>query len=154
MLEIKSLSAGVAGREILRGIDLKVDAGEVHAIMGPNGAGKSTLAGVLAGRETYEVTSGEVLYRGPNVMKGYWQLPEETDQMLKPGPLPASTSEDDIVRLVEELNADSAVHGILVQLPLPDGDMEEAVISAIRPEKDVDGFHPMSVGKMLLGLPT
>ena len=64
MLEIKNLHAGVEDREILRGIDLSVGPGEVHAIMGPNGSGKSTLAGVLAGRETYEVTGGEVLRAG------------------------------------------------------------------------------------------
>jgi Fe-S cluster assembly ATP-binding protein len=62
MLDIKDLRARVAGKEILRGINLHVGAGEVHAIMGPNGSGKSTLAHVLSGRENYEVTSGSVTY--------------------------------------------------------------------------------------------
>jgi len=68
MLKIKNLHAKVEGREILRGIDLQVNAGEVHAIMGPNGSGKSTLAQVLAGRETYEVTAGEVRYEGKDLL--------------------------------------------------------------------------------------
>jgi Fe-S cluster assembly ATP-binding protein len=68
MLEIKNLHAGVAGKEILRGVNLTVNAGEVHAIMGPNGSGKSTLAQVLAGRETFDVTQGEVLYDGKDLL--------------------------------------------------------------------------------------
>ena len=69
MLTIKNLKAQVAEKQILNGIDLKVNAGEVHAIMGPNGSGKSTLASVLAGREDYEVTSGEVDFQGKNLLE-------------------------------------------------------------------------------------
>ena len=69
LLEIKNLHANVEGTEILKGINLKVNAGEVHAIMGPNGSGKSTLASVLAGKEEYEVTDGEVLYNGKNLLE-------------------------------------------------------------------------------------
>jgi len=68
LLEIKNLHAKVEDKEILKGINLTVNAGEVHAIMGPNGSGKSTLANVLAGRDNYEVTSGEVLYEGKNLL--------------------------------------------------------------------------------------
>jgi Fe-S cluster assembly ATP-binding protein len=74
MLLIKDLHAGVNGNQILNGVNLIVNAGEVHAIMGPNGSGKSTLAGVLAGRETYKVTSGEVLYQGRDLLE---MAPEE-----------------------------------------------------------------------------
>lgn len=68
MLEIKDLHAGVDGNDILKGLSLTVNAGEVHAIMGPNGSGKSTLAQVLAGRDTYEVTSGSVTYQNENLL--------------------------------------------------------------------------------------
>jgi Fe-S cluster assembly ATP-binding protein len=69
MLEIKNLHASIAGKEILRGIDLTVKAGEVHAVMGPNGSGKSTLAQVLAGHPAYEVTEGTVTYDGENLLE-------------------------------------------------------------------------------------
>ena len=69
MLEIKNLHASIAGKEILRGIDLTVNAGEVHAVMGPNGSGKSTLAQVLAGHPAYEVTEGSVTYDGENLLE-------------------------------------------------------------------------------------
>jgi len=68
MLSIKNLHVEVDGKEIIRGLDLNVNPGEVHAIMGPNGSGKSTLAHVLAGRDGYEVISGEVLYDGENLL--------------------------------------------------------------------------------------
>ena len=69
MLEIKGLRATVSDKEILKGIDLKVNAGEVHAVMGPNGSGKSTLAQVLAGHPAYEVTGGEITYQGENLLE-------------------------------------------------------------------------------------
>jgi Fe-S cluster assembly ATP-binding protein len=74
MLEIRNLHARVEEKEILRGLDLTIRAGEVHAIMGPNGSGKSTLANVLAGRANFEVTAGEVLFEGKNLLE---MAPEE-----------------------------------------------------------------------------
>ncbi len=77
MLEIKNLHVEVEGNEILKGVDLVVRTGELHAIMGPNGSGKSTLAQVLAGRDTYEVTEGQVLYNGRDLLE---MSPEERAQ--------------------------------------------------------------------------
>src|SRR5689334_18231610 len=69
MLEIRNLSAAVDGKQILKGLTLSIQPGEVHAIMGPNGSGKSTLAQVLAGREEYEITGGEVLFSGKDLLE-------------------------------------------------------------------------------------
>src|ERR1700719_3483089 len=69
MLEIKNLHAGVEGKQILKGINLSINPGEVHAIMGPNGSGKSTLAGVLAGRDAFDVTEGDVSFDGKNLLE-------------------------------------------------------------------------------------
>ena len=69
MLSIRNLRVSIKGKEILKGINLEVKAGEVHAIMGPNGTGKSTLAYVMAGREGYDVTEGEIIFKGRNIME-------------------------------------------------------------------------------------
>ncbi|HAQ65434.1 MAG TPA: Fe-S cluster assembly ATPase SufC [Bacteroidales bacterium] len=69
LLQIKDLHAGINGKEILRGVNLEVNAGEVHAIMGPNGTGKSTLASVIAGRELFDVTQGDVIFKGHSILE-------------------------------------------------------------------------------------
>jgi len=69
MLQLKDLHVAINGKEILKGIDLTVNPGEVHAIMGPNGSGKSTLASVLAGRDEYEITAGEIIYSGQDLLE-------------------------------------------------------------------------------------
>ena len=81
ILEIKNLHAGVEGKQILKGVDLTINAGEVHAVMGPNGSGKSTLAQVLAGRDLYAVTGGSVIYDGKDLL----EMPPE--DRAREGPL-------------------------------------------------------------------
>src|SRR5579863_6328540 len=83
MLVIKNLHARVESREILKGINLTVNAGEIHAVMGPNGSGKSTLAHILAGREGYEVTAGSVTYEGKDLLA---MEPEEREIHAVMGP--------------------------------------------------------------------
>lgn len=74
LLEIRGLHASIGDKEILKGVDLVINEGEIHAIMGPNGAGKSTLSSILAGRDRYTVTSGEIIFRGKNLLE---MSPEE-----------------------------------------------------------------------------
>ena len=69
MLEIINLHAEVEGQKILQGLDLKIDKGEVHSIMGPNGSGKSTLASILAGKEDYDITDGDIVYKGESILE-------------------------------------------------------------------------------------
>ena len=69
LLDIKNLHISAPDKEIVHGVSLQIKPGEIHAIMGPNGAGKTTLSGVLAGKENYEVTSGEVIYKGKNLLE-------------------------------------------------------------------------------------
>ena len=80
MLSIRNLHARVGDKPILKGINLEVNAGEVHAIMGPNGSGKSTLASVLAGRDDYKVTDGEVIYMGQNLLCLLYTSPSPRDR--------------------------------------------------------------------------
>lgn len=77
MIKIKNLHVSVEGREILKGLNLQINPGEVHAVMGPNGSGKSTLASIIAGREDYQVTAGEIIYNGENILE---LAPEERAQ--------------------------------------------------------------------------
>ena len=68
LIEIKNLHASIKGKEILKGVNLTINKGEVHALMGPNGNGKSTLAGIIAGKETFDITQGEIIYNGKDIM--------------------------------------------------------------------------------------
>ena len=77
MLEIIDLHANIEDKEILKGLTLKINKGEVHSIMGPNGSGKSTLASILAGKEDYEITKGDILFNGESIME---MAPEERAQ--------------------------------------------------------------------------
>ena len=79
MLEINDLNANIEGKAILNGINLKVNAGELHAIMGPNGSGKSTLAHVIAGRELYDISKGAILFKGNNLICLLYTSPSPRD---------------------------------------------------------------------------
>jgi Fe-S cluster assembly ATP-binding protein len=117
MLEIRNLHANVEGKEILRGINLVVNPGEVHAIMGPNGSGKSTLAQVLSGHPAYEVTEGEVIFDGMNLLEMApeeraregvflaFQYPVEIPGVSNANFLKAAVNETRAARGLEELDA-------------------------------------------------
>ena len=79
LLNIKNLHVSIGGKEILKGLNLGVNEGEIHAIMGPNGTGKSTLAAAITGREGYEITEGEIWYKGKNIVV---LLPDTGDRYL------------------------------------------------------------------------
>lgn len=78
---------------------------------------------------------------------------KETGLYSREVKLPATATREEVLDVVQQFNSDNQIHGILVQLPLPDSSMEESVIEAIDPDKDVDGFHPMNVGRMMMGMP-
>ncbi len=111
MLSIKNLHANVEDKQILKGLNLQVNAGEVHAIMGPNGAGKSTLSHILSGREGYDVTGGEVLFKGENLLD--FEIEERAHKgvflaMQYPVELPGVNN---MVFLKESINAIRAANG-------------------------------------------
>ena len=87
MLRIKNLSAGIEETQILKGINLEVNAGEVHAIMGPNGSGKSTLSSVIAGKEEYEVEGGEITFNGEDLALALKKLSVDSLSNIYPHPL-------------------------------------------------------------------
>ena len=88
MITIKNLHASIEGKAILKGLNLTVNAGEVHAIMGPNGAGKSTLASILAGREEYEITAGEIDFDGKDLLDlSVEERAREGSAVLRPCPI-------------------------------------------------------------------
>lgn len=120
---------------------------------------RKELAGRVQALRSRGVTPGlGVLLVGDNpASRSYVTAKEkacaETGLLSREIQLPAAAGREDILAVVRAFNEDPAIHGILVQLPLPDSSIEQDVIEAIRPEKDVDGFHPVNVGRMLLGLP-
>ncbi len=135
MLSIRGLHAGVEGKEILRGIDLEVRAGEVHAVMGPNGSGKSTLAQVLAGHPAFTVTRGEVIYEGQNLLEMppeerareglflAFQYPVEIPGVANAQFLKAAVNEVRTHRGLEELDAMEFLDLLKEKLALVDMDL-------------------------------
>ena len=132
MLEIKNLHVMVDGKPILKGLDLRVGAGEVHAIMGPNGSGKSTLAYVLAGREGYDVTEGSVLYEGRNL------LDLEPERRAREGIFLAFQYPVEIPGVGSNSFLKSAVNAVRKHRGLPEYDAME-FLKLIREKRDLIG---------------
>ncbi len=124
LLEIRNLHATVEGKEILRGINLTVNAGEVHSIMGPNGSGKSTLAQVLAGHDAYEVTDGEVLFNGEDILE------EDPDARARKG-------------LFLAFQYPVEIPGVSTKYFL------KAAVNAVRKERDLDELDAMDFMKLV-----
>ena len=121
MLKVKNLHASVDGKEILKGIDFEVKAGEVHAIMGPNGSGKSTFASVLAGNEKFEVTAGEVEYNGLNLLE----------------------------MSIEERARQGLFLGFQYPVEIPGVSMANFMKLAVAERRKAQGLEPLSAGQML-----
>ncbi len=121
LLSIKNLHASVHGKEILKGVSLEVSKGEVHAIMGPNGTGKSTLASVIAGREVFDVTSGEILYLGKNLQK----------------------------LSVEERAREGIFLGFQYPVEIPGVSMTNFMRTAVNETRKYKGLDPLSAGEFL-----
>jgi len=121
LLSINNLHASINGKEILKGIRLKVDKGEVHAIMGPNGTGKSTLASVIAGRDVFEVTSGDIFYKGKNLQK----LP------------------------VEELAREGIFLGFQYPVEIPGVSITNFMRTAVNSLRKYKGLDPLSGGEFI-----
>lgn len=121
MLEIKNLHISINGKEIIKGLDLEIKAGEVHAIMGPNGTGKSTLASVIAGKEGYDITEGEVIYQGKDLFE-------------------FST---------EERALEGIFLGFQYPVEIPGVSMTNFMRTAINEHRKYKGLDPMSAGDFL-----
>lgn len=121
LLNIKNLHASINGKQILKGVNLEVNKGEVHAIMGPNGTGKSTLASVIAGREVFDVTQGEILYNGKNLL----EMP------------------------VEARASEGIFLGFQYPVEIPGVSMTNFMRTAVNEQRKYHGFDPIPSGEFL-----
>lgn len=121
MLEIKNLHVNIDGKEIIRGLDFKVNKGEVHAIMGPNGTGKSTLANVIAGKDIYDIPEGEILYKGQNLLE----------------------------MAVEDRAREGIFLGFQYPVEIPGVSMTNFMRTALNEQRKYKGLEPMTAGDFL-----